>query len=144
MAGAQPSFEDVKRGLEFDQSILEAWQENVAKYPEKLDLMCLMVGVPANPDGSFMQREELVSPPNFRGLEDVYHASDAVRDIDLSISMHDMRTKFAFPPGGVPRPKPVITTKKKRKSKSKKGHGKRKPGEPPKSESMTFTALSRS
>ena len=139
------TFEDVKRGLDFDQTILQEWEENVAKYPDKLDLMRLMVGLPANPDGSFMLPEELVSSPNYAGLEDVYRASDAARDADLSISMEDMVSKFAFQSGGVQRPKPVITKKKKKKGKrDKKGHGKRNPGDPPKSESMNFTALARS
>ena len=139
------TFEAVKRGLDFDQTILQEWEDNVAKYPEKLNIIRLMVGLPANPDGSLMHPEELVSSPNFAGLEEVFRASDAARDADLSISMEDMVAKFAFQSGGVQRPKPVVTKKKKKKGKrDKKGHGKRKPGEPPKSESMNFTALARS
>lgn len=140
------TFAEVKRGLEFDQGILDEWVKKIAE-PKESDITFLMAGVPANPDGTFMQPEELVPQLGAMSLEDVYRAPDAACDTDMVISMETMKLKFSFPPGGVPRPKPVIVgAKKKRKSKSKrdkKGHGKRHPGDPPKSESMSFAAFNK-
>ena len=138
----RPSFADIKQKLDaFDQSILESWQQNIER--DKDNIYRYLLDLPTFP----MDPAALVAPPNSLTLEQVARVADAAGESDLSITLDDMRLKFGFSAEPIPRPPLVVPKPRKRKKKrdkdkekkdQKKGHGKRKPGQPPKSESVVF------
>ena len=62
--------------------------------------------------------------------------------MELYIPPDDLRAKFCFEAKPTERPRVVIKKRKSKKSKDKKdkkSHGKRNPGDPPRSESAVFS-----
>lgn len=140
-----PTFEKIKRDLDsFDQNILTRWMETVEvnQNPNVLDYILDVPGFPVEPQ-ALVARSQLGE----LSLKDIVACPDAACETLLDIPLEDMRMKFGFEAKPTDRPRVVVKkTKKTKKSKDKdkdkkdkKSHGKRNPGDPPRSESAVFS-----
>lgn len=131
-----PPFTKIKQELDdFDQSILEQWKENIARDGESNFFQYV------TPVDFPMDSDALIAPSEFPRSElcVVAQHADPAGSSDISISLEEMRMRFAFPAVPVSRPAVKMSrTKRRERREQRRAKGKREPGELPKSRSVTF------
>jgi hypothetical protein len=133
-----PKYREVKRVLDsFDQNILGEWRMQLELDPNS-NLYTYVCAVPNFPP----EHEALIAIGNAFTIVQIAQFADPAGDSDLLIPIKDMVNRFCFSATPVDRPKALIRRRVHKRNKDKRerkeiGPGKRRPGETPRSESVS-------